>query len=1095
MLAGATAWVVSIAAQSPPNDNYLDATWIPAIPSGVAGTTVGATVEPDEIDRLISYNTVWYKWIPSETAGWRLRFPKAFAGVGARVFTGADSQSLRQVAGVNGGIPGSLTAQAGETYYLRVSSSPAGSFELIFEPGPAHDLFANRLILVAREESYEADFTGSGIEPGEPGGGAGGHSLWFKWRAPTTGGYYVDVPNANWQTLVSVFRGEALSELRPLIANTLKGSGSVQTVIRVEEGVEYAIRLRVAEDNGRRTQFWLRHSPPNDDWANAAALGAINTQIEGTTIGSTLETGEYELNPGHRGSVWYFWDVPTTGKYIARSTTTGGLTRLTVHRGASLSALMPIFRASLKDQPSGEYLAPFEAVAGERIFISAAPNFSNSSGFMVGIMAPVSNDHFRNAEEISGANIFLPARPFLGSTEEGEPRQAGVEISSSLWWKWIAPHTGTFIVETAHESRRVSLDVYSGESLASLIPHGSNAKQGKAVHVGFRAIAGEKYFIRAGQELAESFPIELTLQPGLPNDEFDQAEELTGLSATTTFLFRAASQEPNDEFPSAEEKGTLWWRWTAPTAGPYLLAAFANVKEGNELELGVFKGESRGDLIGLVSSVPRRDETKVSFEAAQGDRFYFCLAAHPSELAIQPQFTLILQRGPQNDRFESAQEVFGNVISIASTTLGATREEGEPLHRGSELGASVWFKWVAPFTGRVRYKLSSQVVTLIRYRGTSVHDLERMFDPAYETFDVVAGTQYFLAFDSPVPWMEDFRFTLGQPPKNDNYADRESITQLDTAYRSSTVFAGREGFEPSYVNNSLWWTWTAPGDGVAAAEASGGTPTVRIFYHHAGLGPTRFVDEGPWAVSYANKVAVVAGTTYDIRVTTQVPYSAVALTMRFIPASAQEHWRDPSFMRGGSSLWRETSDASFVRSLPTAFQGGIGGGLNGSWIQRIYHGPGRLMFWWRTARVGPSNLRFEKVLLPGQNGNYYVSAPGPNWSKVDIQLSLATNVVRWSQESGLAGYVDDIEFIPAAPTLLSPQFQEDGTISLTFKLGTADLQKKFIIERSFDLRNWESWTNVHLLRANRDATFNHRFENDAQAERAFYRVQLPPTAQ
>jgi hypothetical protein len=340
--------------------------------------------------------------------------------------------------------------------------------------------------------------------------------------------------------------------------------------------------------------------------------------------------------------------------------------------------------------------------------------------------------------------------------------------------------------------------------------------------------------------------------------------------------------------------------------------------------------------------------------------------------------------------------------------------------------------------------------------------------------------------------MEDFRFALGQPPKNDNYTDRESITQLDVPYRSSTVFAGREGFEPSYVSNSLWWTWTAPGDGVAAAEASGGTPTVRIFYHDAGLGPTRFVDEGPWAVSYANKVAVVAGTTYDIRVTTQVPNSAVALTMRFTPASTEETWSDRTFMRGGSSLWRETSNASFVRSPPTAFQGGIGGDLSSSWIQKSFHGPGRLTFWWRTDPAGPSNLRFEKVLLPGQNGNYYVWAPGPSWSKVDIQLSFATNVVRWSQERGLPAYVDDIEFVPSAPTLLSPQFQADGTINLAFKLGTAELQRKFIIERSVDLRDWEGWTNVHLLRANRDATYNFRFADEARDERAFYRIQLPP---
>ena len=55
---------------------------------------------------------------------------------------------------------------------------------------------------------------------------------------------------------------------------------------------------------------------------------------------------------------------------------------------------------------------------------------------------------------------------------------------------------------------------------------------------------------------------------------------------------------------------------------------------------------------------------------------------------------------PTNDAFDAATELSGREASASGTNKDATKEAGEPAHAGKTGGASVWYRWTAPASGK-----------------------------------------------------------------------------------------------------------------------------------------------------------------------------------------------------------------------------------------------------------------------------------------------------------------------------------------------------------------------------------------------------------
>jgi hypothetical protein len=99
------------------------------------------------------------------------------------------------------------------------------------------------------------------------------------------------------------------------------------------------------------------------------------------------------------------------------------------------------------------------------------------------------------------------------------------------------------------------------------------------------------------------------------------------------------------------------------------------------------------------------------------------VAGNPTEISIV--VTMNVPPPPPNDDFEDAELIPGNEGGLLSNTLGATREEGEPLHASVEGSASVWYKWVAPEAGFLTASTFGSTIDTIMgvYTGNSVSSL------------------------------------------------------------------------------------------------------------------------------------------------------------------------------------------------------------------------------------------------------------------------------------------------------------------------------------------------------------------------------------
>jgi hypothetical protein len=118
----------------------------------------------------------------------------------------------------------------------------------------------------------------------------------------------------------------------------------------------------------------------------------------------------------------------------------------------------------------------------------------------------------------------------------------------------------------------------------------------------------------------------------------------------------------------------------------------------------------------------------------------------------EPDMTFYLQPAsgspPLNDNFAARLQLTGTQSSSAGSNCRATLESGEPGGFFFSIANTVWWRWTAPLSGRVRVAVESETFTpvVIVYTGSSFATLDPIAEDYYEVaFDAVANTQYQIA--------------------------------------------------------------------------------------------------------------------------------------------------------------------------------------------------------------------------------------------------------------------------------------------------------------------------------------------------------------
>ncbi|HYG75504.1 MAG TPA: Ig-like domain-containing protein [Planctomycetota bacterium] len=536
----------------PPNDAFANRTAINGFPTGVTGTLVDATKEPNEPRHAAvdGGRSVWWKWT-APANGWvnlsarGKTFEPALA-----VYTGTALDALTEV-GSNNGQLFSLYAQtrivafeavAGTEYIIAVDTRDGNSGEvevLVLSHDafrPRNDDFAGRVLVSGATATAYGSTQNASPQTGEPNhaGLSPKSSIWYSWSAPSNGLVTITTAGSNFDTVLAVYTGSAVNALTEISSNDDESTNvlSSRVTFSATSGTVYQIVVDgylVAEGGGRDVQLNLTQAgatPPNDAFASRIVLQGFSTEAAGSNVGSTAEAGEPAHFANANGnSVWWSWTAPANGTATINTYGSPFDTILAVYTGTAVNGLSLVVNNDDFDANTLNSEVTFTAVSGTTYQIavdSTGTNFAFGNIRMALALAPAAapgNDNFGSAFTLTGSSASALAYNNSATAETGEPAHAQVTASKSVWWSWTAPASGRVVLKTEGSTFDTVLAVYTGSAVNALTAVSSNDDASSTTFtslVYFAATSGQTYYIALDGYDGDTGGISLSLQLSSP---------------------------------------------------------------------------------------------------------------------------------------------------------------------------------------------------------------------------------------------------------------------------------------------------------------------------------------------------------------------------------------------------------------------------------------------------------------------------------------------------------------------------------------------------------------------------------------------------
>ncbi len=267
------------------------------------------------------------------------------------------------------------------------------------------------------------------------------------------------------------------------------------------------------------------------------------------------------------------------------------------------------------------------------------------------------------------------------------------------------------------------------------------------------------------------------------------------------------------------------------------------------------------------------------------------MANASGKIGVTNTFNVTIITPPSNDYFTNATLVSGTGVSVTGSNLGASKEAGEPVittDGGVDAGGrSVWWTWTAPADGLVSIDTEGSSIDTILgvYTGNAVNSLSQVATnddvstndyTSAVSFQTLAGVTYQIVVDGFDAAYGDITLNLSldpssSAPANDLFANRSVISGITSTVSGSNIGASREPSEPlNGGGKSVWWTWTAPGNGQTTISTAGSSfDTILGVYLGNAVNALTLVayndDDPPFQTSLVTFDAT-AGTAYQIAV-------------------------------------------------------------------------------------------------------------------------------------------------------------------------------------------------------------------------------------
>jgi hypothetical protein len=503
------------------------------------------------------------------------------------------------------------------------------------------------------------------------------NSIWYIWRAPSSGWLRVATHGSNYDTKVSIHR---LTEACPTdgIAgddDSVLDDGTVVVTtdfkFGVRQGIDYVIGVggHDAQDRGSVAFGWrfIRPArPPNDDFVHATEIFGPRGLIGSDNAQATTEPGE----PHHAGeaggaSLWFKWTAPFSGPVTFNTANSEGDrdTVLAVYRGTRVDALTLVAADDDASEGTSSRLT-FNPVAGTTYHLA----LDTAGGLQTGFRPPSQafgwrgvylrwnggpsppNDDFADAESLDESHGFLWADTLGATREPGEPDHWDLPGhanegwgGTSVWYRMVATHPGSMSVTGfgGYGLQTPSVAVYTGTSVSALTLVGENDVSGYDYFgVSWSVTVGETYYIAVDAFGEQTGPFRLSWGRSPPNDDFADARVINTNAARIIGDTAATTREPGEPWHGGVDAPlSAWYAWTPQVSDPTAEIS-VGVSDGDHFFVGIYTGST----LDALESVPvtRATLNTRTFPAQAGVTYRIALATKLSGLATE----LVFEAGP-----------------------------------------------------------------------------------------------------------------------------------------------------------------------------------------------------------------------------------------------------------------------------------------------------------------------------------------------------------------------------------------------------------------------------------------------------------------
>jgi PKD repeat protein len=510
------------------------------------------------------------------------------------------------------------------------------------------------------------------------------------------------------------------------------------------------------------------------------------------------------------------------------------------------------------------------------------------------------NDNFADAIVIYEVPTSYNVDTASASLESGEPTPTCAQGSSwakSVWYVYTPGQSGPLNarVETGFA---YGLAAYTGASLDSLMEVGSACEGARLT---FQAEADTTYYFQVGGRDGDGGFLSLYLQIPLPNDEFANAEIVSGLPYYHSMVTFQASLEPGEPTPSCAQGfswgKSVWYAYTPEHSSLVKARTDASFYPG----LGVYTGMSLDSLTEVGSTC--WEGGQITFNAEAGTTYYFQVGAMYGDGG---SLWFYLEGPPPNDNFANAIPVSSLDLPYSHSldTDTASLESGEPVPscaQYSSWGKSIWYAFTpSESTSISATAVESHGPVVAAYTGSSLADLRQVGCANWWsslTFLAEAGTTYYfqVAADwGPGGWVT-FYLRVTPSPQASFYYSPSDPSAFDTVQ----FYDG--SWDPAGIGFASWaWDF---GDG---ATGEGCCPT------------HRYTADGDYAVQLT--VTTYDGRTASTTQTVSVRTHDVAITKMLAPSSARVGQTRTIVAGINSKRYRETVQVELFKSIPGGYE-------------------------------------------------------------------------------------------------------------------------------------------------------------------------------